>query len=170
MKRGCLIEVAQANSRSELIAFLFLCSVFSVLVWIVVGYKELLIEGRPFVASLLRALRHLDRWRCHVFIGHLAENVAQAIQAGTALVIGLHGEPWGFRDMRLGKHGVFRFRVLHPAVARLDVHRTIFQRRSSLSMRSWKRFSCSLSLMENQYLSSKIPSCTSICSNCGHDI
>ena len=28
------------------------------------------------------------------------------------------------RDMRLGKHGVLRFRVLHPAVARLDVHRT----------------------------------------------
>ena len=68
---------------------------WSVLVGIVVGYKELLVEGRPFVASLLRALRHLDGWRCHVFIGHLAENVAQAIQAGAALVIGLHGEPWG---------------------------------------------------------------------------
>ena len=101
-----------------------LFSVFSALVGIVVGYKELLVGGRPFVASLLRALRHLDGWRCHVFIGHLAENVAQAIQAGATLVIGLHGEPWGFPDMRLEKYGVLRFRLLHQAVARLDVHRT----------------------------------------------
>ena len=28
--------------------------------------------------------------------------------------------------MRLGKHDVFRFGVLHPAIARLDVHRTHF--------------------------------------------
>ena len=108
-EKGCLIEAAQANDWSELIDFFLLCSIFSVLVGIVVGYKELLIEGRPFVASLFRALRQLDGWRCHVFIGHIAENVAQEIQAGAALVIGLHGEPWGFRDMRLGKHGVLRF-------------------------------------------------------------
>ena len=68
----------------------------------------MLVKRRPFVASLLWALGHLDGWRCHVFIGHLAENVAQAIQAGAALVIRLHGELWGFRDMRLGKHGVLR--------------------------------------------------------------
>ena len=76
------------------------------------------------MASLLRALWHLDGWRCHVFIGHLAENMAQAIQAGAALVIGLHGEPWGFRDMRLRKHGVLSFRVVHPAIMKFDVHRT----------------------------------------------
>ena len=44
-----------------------------------------------------------------------------------------------------------------------------FQRRSSLSILSRKRFSCSSSLMENQYFSNRIPSCTNICSNRGQD-
>ena len=39
----------------------FCCGVAQlVLVGIVVMYKELLVEGRPFVASLLRVLRRLD--------------------------------------------------------------------------------------------------------------
>ena len=47
-----------------------------VLVRVIVRDKELFVKRRSFVASLLRALRHLDGWRCHVFIRHLAEDVA----------------------------------------------------------------------------------------------
>src|SRR3954453_4358391 len=44
-----------------------------------------------------------------------------------------------------------------------------FQRLSGSLARSWKRFSCSSSLTENQYLSRRIPLRTSIRSNSGHE-
>ena len=43
----------------------------------------------------------------------------------------------------------------------------IFQRLVGLSMRSWKRRSCSASLTENQYLMSAMPERTSMRSNSG---
>ena len=73
------------------------------------------------MASLLR---HLDGWRCQVFIGHFVEYVAQAIQAGAEAVIGHHGELWVFRDMCIRKHGFVRFLVLHTAIASLEIHWT----------------------------------------------
>ena len=92
-------------------------------VWKVVGDKELFVERRAFVVPLFGPCRHLDGFRCHVFVGHLAEQMTETVQSGPALVVGLHGEPGSFRNLGFREHDVFRFGILHPAIARLNIHR-----------------------------------------------
>ena len=96
----------------------------SIGVRIVIGNKELFVEGRTFVVPLFWPRRHFDGFRRHVFVGNLAEQMTEAVQPGPALVIGLNGEPGRLRNLGFGEHDVFRFGVLHPAVARLNIHGT----------------------------------------------
>ena len=48
--------------------------------------------------------------------------MTEAVQPGPALVIGLNGEPGSLRNQGFGEHDFFRFGVLHPTVARLNIH------------------------------------------------
>ena len=74
---------------------------------ILVGHEELLIAGRTSGALGWLAGRQLDRWWCHVFVGDLAEQVVNAIEAGAAFVVCLNGEPGRFGDVGVGKHQIF---------------------------------------------------------------
>src|SRR6266702_3295637 len=65
-----------------------------------------------------------DRRVLDLLVGHLIEQMADAVQSGALLVHGLHDPPWRFRVVRAFKHRIFSLRVLLPASPGLDIHGT----------------------------------------------
>ncbi|MNC35732.1 hypothetical protein D3C75_842260 [compost metagenome] len=55
-------------------------------------------------------------------VGHLAEQVGDAVEAGAALVVGIDHEPGAVLGIRVGEHVILGAGVLHPAGAGLQVH------------------------------------------------
>ena len=89
---------------------------------VVVGHEKLFVEGGALVIATALAGRQLDRLRGHVHIGDLAEQMADAVQARTALVVGLYGESRRFRDVGMGEHLILRAGEVDPAIAGFKIH------------------------------------------------
>src|SRR4029453_11986938 len=89
---------------------------------VAVGDEGLVGHGRPDVAVVVAARRQLDRLGGHVAVGDLLEQVADAVEPGPALVVGLHHPPGGLLGVGVVEHVVLGPRVLHPQLARLEVH------------------------------------------------
>ncbi len=78
-------------------------------------------ERRALVALGLDG-GQLDGFVVDRLVGHLAQQVGDAVEAGTALVVGFHHEPGAVLGVRVGEHVVLGAGVLYPARAGLQVH------------------------------------------------
>src|SRR5918994_245466 len=78
---------------------------------------------RPFVGALaLPTLRKVEGWRGRVLVRHRTQNMCDAVEARTALVIGLHGPPASLLDVRMTEHLVLGLGVLDPFGHGFEVH------------------------------------------------
>src|SRR5262249_39652447 len=75
------------------------------------------------VGIIHHAVGQLHPFTGQLFVGNLVEEVADAIEARPALVIGADNVPW--RELRIGggEHRVARPRILEPSASRAQIRR-----------------------------------------------
>src|SRR5919112_4571712 len=88
-----------------------------------VGNDVLALHGRAHVVVVDRR----PRWQARslggeVLVGDLPEEVADHVEPGALLDVGLDHPPGGLGDVGGGEHGVLGAGEVDPAVARLEVH------------------------------------------------
>ena len=79
--------------------------------------------GRGDVGLGITPGGEFDRRGREVLIRDEGEQVVDAVQPRAALGIRVHHVPGGLLDVGVGEHLVLRLGILHPAGARLQIHR-----------------------------------------------
>src|SRR5260370_21573740 len=77
--------------------------------------------ARTLVAGIGLARRQWKFDRRHVPVWHLLQQMADAVEACTLLVVGIDDVPRAFLGVGMGKHAILRLRELDPRFARLEV-------------------------------------------------
>src|SRR5215831_11148911 len=75
------------------------------------------------VARIRLARRKLKLDRLHVLVGNLIEQMPDAVEPGSFLVIGVDDVPWRLLAVGVREHHVLGLGILHPTLARFHVHR-----------------------------------------------
>ena len=77
----------------------------------------------PLIAGIWLAQRKLDLDRPHVLIGNLIQQMPDAVEPGSFLVIGVDDVPRGLLAVGVREHHVLGLGIFDPTLARFHVHR-----------------------------------------------